>query len=121
MSSSIKSVMLFTAVALSVPVAASADDYRDPQRYEDSRYDDRYQYDGGDDHELHDAVHDALVQELGQVGNRIVVTVHHGQVALSGSVPDTHTRRIAHDIAHDVPGVRGVTMSRLYAGYRRRY
>lgn len=132
MSSSMKWAMLFAAVTVSVPLAASAEDYRYPQRYEDprdyrrdDRYDDRYDYDdrsyGRDDHELHDEVHDALVQALGQVGNRIGVSVHHGRVVLSGSVPDSRTRRIAHDVAHDVPGVRSVTMSRLYAGYRRRY
>ena len=133
MSNTIKSVMLFAAVALSVPLAASAEDYRYPQRYDDprdyrrdDRFDDRYDYDdrryrGDSDHEIHEEVHDALVRTLGHVGNRIAVTVHHGRVVLSGSVPDSRTRRIAHEVAHDVPGVRSVTMSRLYAGYRRRY
>ena len=121
MSISIKSVMLLAAAALALPLAASAEDYRYPQRYDDRYdYDDR-RYRGGSDHEIHDEVHDALVQALGHVGNRIAVTVHHGRVVLSGSVPDSRSRRIAHEVAHDVPGVRSVTMSRLYAGYRRRY
>lgn len=130
-----KYFFLVATAALTLPAAASAEDYRQPQRYQDQRdyrQDDRYadQYDrrddrydrrrGGSDQALHDEVHEVLEQELGAVGSRIAITVHHGQVTLSGTVPDSRARRIAHDAAHDVPGVRGVTMSRLYAG-RRRY
>lgn len=89
------------------------------QQYQSNRYtSDRYsnQRPSGrrDDSYIHDQVHDAIEDELGYEAQRIVVKVRRGHVYLSGTVRNSRTRSIAHDIAHDIPGVHGVFMPRLY-------
>jgi hypothetical protein len=92
--------------------------YDDRNRdWEDPRYDEDSRYDEG--RSLHDDVHDAIESALGADADRIAVSVRGRQVTLSGSVRDGRARRIAHDVAHDVPGVRSVSMRALYVRNRR--
>ena len=84
--------------------------YRDPPRYDEAP---RY------GRSLHDDVHDAIASALGAEAGRIRIAVRGGYVTLSGSVRDARARRVAHDAAHDVPGVQGVSMRALYVGSRR--
>lgn len=79
-----------------------------------SRYGDSYQ----SDQALHDEVHDALEQALGGESRGIRVDVRGGHVYLSGAVRSSRARSIAHDVAHDVPGVHGVYTNRLYQARR---
>lgn len=64
---------------------------------------------------LHDRVHDAIEGALGRDASRIRVDVRRGHVYLSGKVRDARTRALAHRVAHDVPGVNGVSVRGLYA------
>jgi len=128
-------VLALTAlVALALSPLIHAEDYRSDayqqypsrqyqeypsQQYQSDRYSsDRYanqRHDGyQDDRYIHDQVHDAIEDALGHEARRIRVTVRGGHVYLSGSVRDSRTRSFAHDIAHDIPGVHGVFMPRLY-------
>lgn len=120
------------AFALSVTPLVRADHppsgERDRYGSEDrGRYDDRdraYQEEPRYDepphrHDLHDEVHDAIAGVLGADAERISVAVRGGHVTLSGYVRDSRARRIAHDVAHDVPGVQSVSMRRLYVSNRR--
>ncbi len=120
------------ALALSVAPLALAEhppsDQRDRSRSEDRRYDDRDQryreeprYDEAPQsgRSLHDDVHEAIARELGADAGRILIAVRGGHVTLSGSVRDARARSIAHDVAHDVPGVQGVSMRALYVSNRR--
>lgn len=120
------------ALALSVTTLARAEhppsDERDRYGEDRGRYDDRDQtyreeprYDEPPygSHDLHDDVHDAIARVLGADAGRISVTVRGGHVTLSGYVRDSRARRIAHDVAHDVPGVQSVSMRRLYVSNRR--
>lgn len=98
------------------------DGYRDQYapRYEQGYYDDR-RY--SDYRNLHDEVHAAVEQALGADAARIRIDVRGRNVYLSGSVRDPRVRAIAHEVAHDVPGVRSVSMRNLYVsrGYGYRY
>jgi len=130
-SSTLQFVLL--AIALSVTPLVRADHppsgERDRYGSEDrGRYDDRdraYQEEPRYDEvpytsdNLHDDVHDAIAGVLGADAERISVTVRGGHVILSGYVRDSRARRIAHDVAHDVPGVQSVSMRRLYVSNRR--
>lgn len=95
--------------------------YRDPYTptYEQGDYDQGY----ASYRNLHDEVHDAVDQALGADAARIRIDVRGSNVYLSGSVRNSQVRAIAHEVAHDVPGVRSVSMRNLYVsrGYGYRY
>lgn len=134
-------VLPFALLALSLAVAplahAEHPSYYDNDRYgyNDSRgygdrdpYAPRYEqgyYDQGyaNYRNLHEEVHDAVEQALGADAARIRIDVRGRNVYLSGSVRNSQVRAIAHDVAHDVPGVRSVSMRSLYVsrGYGYRY
>lgn len=57
----------------------------------------------------------AIEAAAGRDANRIVVDVRRGHVHLSGKVRDARTRSVAHEAAHAVPGVKRVTVRKLYA------
>ena len=99
-------------------VALPATAQRDERPYygdEASRYErDRYATQRTDDRVLHDEVHHAIEDALGAEADGIEVTVRRGRVVLSGTVGDREARQIAHDVAHDVPGVRSVSLARLH-------
>lgn len=86
--------------------------------YSSDRYANRYRGGQQSDRVLHDEVHDAIEAVLGHEARGISVNVRGGHVYLSGSVRDSRVRSIAHDIAHDVPGVHGVYVNRLYTARR---
>lgn len=86
-------------------------DGQDPSGYQD-RQTEQVDY---SDEAIHDRVHDAIEDELGGRG-QVSVSVHHGVVTLSGQVDSRQDRQLAHDIAHDIDGVRSVRYRRLYAG-----
>lgn len=95
--------------------------YRDhyAPRYEHDYYDRGYAH----YRNLHDEVHDAVEHALGADAARIRIDVRGRNVYLSGSVRNQRARAIAHEVAHDVPGVRSVSMRNLYVsrGYGYRY
>lgn len=106
------SAILMSCLAL--PAAAQRDE-RPYYGDETSRYErDRYATSRTDDRGLHDEVHHAIEDALGAEAEGIEVSVRRGRVVLSGTVGDPEARRIAHDVAHDVPGVRSVSMARLH-------
>lgn len=57
---------------------------------------------------LHDQVHDALQQQLGNAGSGISVRVDGSKVFLTGHVGSQADHDRAHDIAHGVSGVTSV-------------
>ncbi len=84
-------------------------------QYETTRYErDPYADPRANDRVLHDEVHAALEQALGEDAHDIRVSVRRGRVVLSGTVVDPEARTLAHDIAHEVPGVRSVSYARLH-------
>lgn len=87
-------------------------------RYTTHRYSDQRHNGYRGDSYIHDQVHEALEDELGYQAQRITVRVRGGHVYLSGTVRDSRTRSIAHEIAHDIQGVHGVYVNNLYV---RRY
>lgn len=88
-------------------------------RYPADRYATRNNGGYQNDRVLHDNVHDAIEHTLGNDARSISVSVRGGHVYLAGSVRDQRVRSLAHDVAHDVPGVHGVYVNRLYT--QRRY
>lgn len=86
--------------------------------YSSNRYTTRHRDGYQSDHVIHDQVHDAIEGALGYEARGIRVSVRGGHVYLSGSVRDSRTRALAHDIAHDMPGVHGVYVNRLYTARR---
>ena len=91
--------------------------YADPD-WRGDRDDDDYRY--GDGHRrgwsdavLHERVHRAIEDAMGARARRIGVEVVHGNVYLSGTVFSWRDREYAHEVAHGVPGVRGVYYSEL--------
>ena len=95
------------------------DQSRDFRDQEDGYSQDRYEREEyQSDESLHDDVHDAIARALGRDANAIRVVVRDGRVTLSGTVRGERSRSLAHDVAHDVPGVRSVSVRGL--GYSRR-
>ncbi len=58
-------------------------------------------------------VRDALVRAPDVDSSRIDVSVDRGVVSLTGAVSSEEQARMAHEVAHSVPGVRNVHVSRL--------
>lgn len=113
-----KRLSLLVAALLLAGTVSPAAAQRDPRPYdpyETARYGrDPYRDPRADDRILHDEVHAALEQALGPDADDIRVSVRRGRVVMSGTVADRETRELAHDVAHEVPGVRSVSFARLY-------
>lgn len=132
---SLSPTLRFTLLALALCVAPLAraehppSDQRDRSGSEDrGSYNDRDQtyreeprYDEAPQtgRSLHDDVHYAIARALGADAGRVRIAVRGSHVTLSGSVRDARARSIAHDVAHDVPGVQSVSMRALYVSNRR--
>jgi len=71
------------------------------------------------DQRIHEDVCDWLADDARVDAREIVVQVRDADVTLEGSVADRRTRRLAEDIAGNVPGVRDV-FNRLRIGAERR-
>ena len=101
---------LFALLALATPSAYAQ---ADPS----GRYGDQPLPNYQQDRLIHDQVHDAIEGALGRQASRtpIRVEVRRGHVHLVGKVRDARARALAHRVAHDVPGVRSVSVRRLYA------
>ena len=84
-------------------------------QYRSDRYGDQPPRDYRQDRVLQYRVHDAIDGALGRDARRIRVEVRRGHVLLKGKVHDARTRALAYRVAHEVPGVRGVSVRRLYA------
>lgn len=125
-----RTLVLLTIVGLLIAPCAYAEHPRSEDRSD--RYDDRNRdirdEEGGylqdrygrdeyqSDESLHDDVHDAIARALGRDANAISVGVRDGRVTLSGTVRGKRARTLAHDVAHDVPGVRNVSVRDLRYG-----
>ena len=131
----IQSLPILCAVLIGLTGAATcaAQDY-DDRSYEQSQYSsqDEHSYSHHDDYDrrgygywsdeqIHDAVHRALERQMGWRANRIQVEVTDRNVYLSGWVRSMRDHDYAHDIAHNVRGVRAVYHDNLEVGRRDRY
>jgi hypothetical protein len=94
------------------------DGYPDDERYRATTYRPGYEDEYSNDHILHDRVHRAIERALGRDAYGIRIDVRGGHAQLSGTVRNGRVRRIAHDVAHQVPGIHGVMVGRLYVGRR---
>lgn len=136
MSNSLKIALLLTFTALAIPgLAAAKPKYRqvEPSPRHETQYQPDYRDNRRDDYQdnrridysdvgVHDRVHEAIDEVLGERGQRVVVAVRNGVVTLSGQVESQQDRRLAHDVAHEIDGVRSVGYRRLYvAQYAQRH
>ena len=117
---SLKIGLLITAMGLAVPGLAAAE-HNQRQIEQSPQYQSQYQPDYRDNRQvdysdagIHDRIHEAIDEALGERGQRVVVVVRRGVVTLSGQVESQQDRRLAHDVAHEIDGVSSVGYRRLY-------